>query len=136
MIADVIVDLQYGDCGKGKITHALCARGGYVYVIRYNGGCNAGHTIYHNKQKFITHHIPAGVFFGIKSIIGSGCVVSPKQFFKEIKEIQKQAKAAINDKQAQINDATQPLIENQGSLKKLKELLGKLEGKIEAATDK
>ena len=55
---------------------------------------------------------------------------------QEIKEIQKQAKAAINDKQAQINDATQPLIENQGSLKKLRELLGKLEGKIEAATDK
>ena len=55
---------------------------------------------------------------------------------QEIKEIQKQAKAAINDKQAQINDATQPLIENQGSLKKLKELLGKLEGKIEATTDK
>ena len=55
---------------------------------------------------------------------------------QEIKEIQKQAKAAINDKQAQINDATQPLIENQRSLKKLKELLGKLEGKIEAATDK
>ena len=55
---------------------------------------------------------------------------------QEIKEIQKQAKAAINDKQAQINNATQPLIENQGSLKKLKELLGKLEGKIEAATDK
>ena len=55
---------------------------------------------------------------------------------QEIKEIQKQAKAAINDKQAQINNATQPLIEKQGSLKKLKELLGKLEGKIEAATDK
>ena len=88
MIADVIVDLQYGDCGKGKITHALCARGGYDYVIRYNGGCNAGHTIYHNKRKFVTHHIPAGVFFGIKSIIGSGCVVSPEQFFKEIKELE------------------------------------------------
>ena len=55
---------------------------------------------------------------------------------QEIKEIQEQARAAINDKQAQINNATQPLIENQGSLKKLKELLGKLEGKIEAATDK
>ena len=55
---------------------------------------------------------------------------------QEIKEIQEQAKAAINDKQAQINNATQPLIENQGSLKKLKELLGKLEGTIEVATDK
>ena len=88
MIADVIVDLQYGDCGKGKITHVVCERGGYDYVIRYNGGCNAGPTIYHNKRKFVTHHIPAGVFFGIKSIIGSGCVVSPEQFFKEIKELE------------------------------------------------
>ena len=42
---------------------------------------------------------------------------------QEIKEIQKQAKAAINDKQAQINDATQPLIENQGSLKKTKRVI-------------
>ena len=55
---------------------------------------------------------------------------------QEIKEIQEQAKAAINDKQGQINNATQPIIENQGSLKKLKELLGKLEGKIEAEPNK
>ena len=55
---------------------------------------------------------------------------------QEIKEIQDQAQKAINEKQTQINNATQPIIENQGSLKKLKELLGKLEGKIEAATDK
>ena len=67
MIADVIVDLQYGDCGKGKIAHALCRENDYTHVIRYNGGCNAGHTIYHNGKKFITHHIPCGVFFGIKS---------------------------------------------------------------------
>ena len=88
MIADIIVDLQYGDCGKGKVTHHLCRRGDYTHVIRYNGGCNAGHTIYHNKRKFITHHIPAGVFFGIKSIIGSGCVVFPEQFFKEIQSLE------------------------------------------------
>jgi len=88
MIADIIVDLQYGDCGKGKVTHALCRRGDYTHVIRYNGGCNAGHTIYHNKRKFVTHHIPAGVFFGLKSIIGSGCVVCPEQFFKEIEELE------------------------------------------------
>tara|TARA_R100001510_G_C7630550_1_gene189487 strand:+ start:768 stop:1025 length:258 start_codon:yes stop_codon:yes gene_type:complete len=51
---------------------------------------------------------------------------------QEIKEIQEQAKAAINDKQAQINNATQPILENQGSLKKFTEVLNKLEGKIEA----
>jgi adenylosuccinate synthase len=38
MIADVVVDLQYGDCGKGKIAHALCRQRDYTHVIRYNGG--------------------------------------------------------------------------------------------------
>ena len=88
MIADIIVDLQYGDCGKGKVTHHLCKQGGYTHVVRYNGGCNAGHTIYHEGTKFVTHHIPAGVFFGIKSVIGPGCVVNPEKFFKEIKELE------------------------------------------------
>jgi adenylosuccinate synthase len=87
MIADIIVDLQYGDCAKGKVTHYLCKKGKYTHVLRYNGGCNAGHTIYHKGKKFITHHIPAGTFFGVRSIIGPGCVVSPKQFLKEIKEL-------------------------------------------------
>ena len=88
MIADVVVDLQYGDCGKGKVTHYLCKINDYTHVIRYNGGCNAGHTIYHDGQKVVTHHIPAGVFFGIKSIIGPGCVVDPNQFFEEIKTLE------------------------------------------------
>ena len=51
MLADIVVDLQYGDCGKGKIAHALCRRNKYTHVIRYNGGCNAGHTIYHNGKR-------------------------------------------------------------------------------------
>ena len=88
MIADIIVDLQYGDCGIGKIAHALCRENNYTHVIRYNGGCNAGHTIYHNGEKFITHHIPCGVFFGIKSIIGPGCVVHVDTFLKEIEQLE------------------------------------------------
>lgn len=87
MIADVIVDLQYGDCGKGKVAHHLCKNNKYTHVIRYNGGCNAGHTIYHEGKKFITHHIPCGVFFGIPSIIGPGCVVDPDKFLKEVEEL-------------------------------------------------
>ena len=89
MIADVVVDLQYGDCGKGKVTHYLCKTQDYTHVIRYNGGCNAGHTIYHDGRKVITHHIPAGVFFGVKSIIGPGCVIYPDQFFAELIELEK-----------------------------------------------
>ena len=88
MKADVIVDLQYGDCGKGKVAHHLARTRNYTHVLRYNGGCNAGHTIYHNGKKFITHHVPCGVFFGIKSIIGSGCVVNPQQLLKEIRELE------------------------------------------------
>ena len=87
MLADIVVDLQYGDCGKGKVTHHLCKSGEYTHVIRYNGGCNAGHTIFHNKRKFVTHHIPCGVFFNTKSIIGPGCVLNVEQFFREIKEL-------------------------------------------------
>src|ERR1700690_964973 len=81
---DVIVDLQYGDCGKGKVAHYLSHKNSYTHVLRYNGGANAGHTIFHNGKKFITQQIPAGVFWGIRSVIGPGCVVNPEQFFKEI----------------------------------------------------
>jgi adenylosuccinate synthase len=88
VIADIVVDLQYGDCGKGKVTHHLLKNNNYTHCIRYNGGCNAGHTIFHEGKRYITHHIPAGVFFGVKSIIGSGCVLNPEQFFDEIKELQ------------------------------------------------
>lgn len=85
---DIIVDLQYGDSGKGKVAHFLCKTKKYTHVLRYNGGCNAGHTIFHKGKKFITHHIPAGVFWGVKSIIGPGCVVDPVQFLKEIKMLE------------------------------------------------
>ena len=87
MIADIVVDLQYGDCAKGKVTHHLLKNSKYTHVLRYNGGCNAGHTIFHEGKKFITHHIPAGVFFGVKSIIGPGCVLDPREFMKEISEL-------------------------------------------------
>jgi adenylosuccinate synthase len=86
--ADVIVDLQAGDTGKGKVAHALCKSGEYTHVVRYNGGGNAGHTIYHNGKKFVTHFIPVGVMYGIPSIIGPGCVVNVKSLFDEIQELE------------------------------------------------
>ena len=82
---DVIIGMQHGDEGKGKVTHHLLGSGKYTHCVRYNGGCNAGHTIYHKGMKFVTHHIPAGVFFGVKSIIGPGCVVDIHKFFDEVK---------------------------------------------------
>ena len=84
MKVDVILGLQHGDEGKGKVCHSLLSDSSYTHVLRFNGGGNAGHTIFHNGKKFITHLIPAGVFYGKKSIIGSGCVVNVSKFFEEL----------------------------------------------------
>ena len=86
--ADVIVDLQAGDTGKGKVAHYLAKNGGYTHVVRYNGGGNAGHTVYHNEKKFVTHLVPVGVFYGIKSIIGLGCAINIDKLVKEINELE------------------------------------------------
>lgn len=80
---DIVFGLCWGDEGKGKIVSLLCKQ--YDMVCRYNGGNNAGHTIYVNKIKYKTHLIPSGVFYGIKSIIGPNCVVNVKSFFEELK---------------------------------------------------
>lgn len=90
---DVIVDLQQGDCGKGAVSNYLVENIKYTHVVRYNGSNNAGHSVYVNDKKIITHSIPAGVLHGIKSIIGFGCVLNVDHFFKELKQIQE---AGIN----------------------------------------
>jgi adenylosuccinate synthase len=83
--ADVIVGLQSGDEGKGKIANHLAKSGEYQIVLRYNGGSNAGHTIYHNGTKIVTHQVPAGILHGIPSIIGPGCVVNVAKLREEVK---------------------------------------------------
>lgn len=81
--ADIIVDLQAGDTGKGKIANYL-AKNTYTHIIRYNGGGNAGHTFYHNGKKIVTHSIPLGVIYEKTSIIGPGCVLNVDSLFAEI----------------------------------------------------
>jgi adenylosuccinate synthase len=88
--ADVIVDLQAGDTGKGKVAHHLAASKEYDMVVRYNGGANAGHTVYHNGQKIVTHQVPIGVLHGIRSFIGLGCVVNIPKLVEEIRMLKSQ----------------------------------------------
>ena len=83
MQVDVIIGLSAGDEGKGKITHHLCKSGKYNLVLRGSGGPNAGHTIYHEGKKYVTHLVPAGIFFGIPSLIGPGCVLDLTKLFAE-----------------------------------------------------
>lgn len=82
--ADVIVDLQYGDTGKGKIANYAAASGEYSLLLRYNGGGNAGHTFFIDDQKIVTHQVPLGVFYNIPSIIGPGCVVDVPKLESEL----------------------------------------------------
>jgi adenylosuccinate synthase len=81
---DVIIGMQFGDEGKGKIANQLASTGNYDYVIRFNGGGNAGHTIYLNGQKIVTHLIPCGILHNKVSVIGPGCVLNIDKFFEEL----------------------------------------------------
>ena len=88
LMADAVIGLNFGDEGKGKITHHLLQSSEYTHCIRFNGAHNAGHTIYHNGKKIVTHIIPSGVIRGIRSVIGPGCVVSPTLLKNEIQELE------------------------------------------------
>lgn len=87
---DIVYGASWGDEGKGKITHFLAERKNkdnsnyYDFVARWGGGANAGHTIWHNGTKYATHIVPSGVFFGIPSIIGAGCVLNIDSFYEEL----------------------------------------------------
>ena len=81
---DICCGLSWGDEGKGKIVSQLAKSKYYDFVCRWNGGNNAGHTIYVNNVQYKTHLIPSGVFFNIPSIIGPECVVNIKSFFEEL----------------------------------------------------
>ncbi len=83
-IVDVVIGMQYGDEGKGKIANQMVSTGNYDYVIRFNGGGNAGHTIYLNGEKIVTHLVPCGILHGIPSIIGNGCVINTQKLFDEL----------------------------------------------------
>jgi adenylosuccinate synthase len=83
-VVDVVIGMQYGDEGKGKIANQMAASGEYDYVFRFNGGGNAGHTIYLNGEKIVTHLVPCGILHGIPSVIGNGCVINTQKLFDEL----------------------------------------------------
>ena len=83
----VVVGLQFGDEGKGKITDVLSAKSDYV--VRFQGGDNAGHTVYVGEDKFVLHLLPSGVLqCKGKCIIANGVVVNPKAFLREIGQLE------------------------------------------------
>ncbi len=87
MKADVLLGLQWGDEGKGKVVDVLTPR--YDIVARFQGGPNAGHTLEFDGKKFVLRSIPSGVFQqGQTNVIGSGVVFDPVLFADEARELE------------------------------------------------
>ena len=85
---DILLGLQWGDEGKGKIVDVLTP--GYDVIARFQGGPNAGHSLEFNKIKHILHSIPSGIFHENQmNVVGNGVVIDPVIFKDEITAINK-----------------------------------------------
>jgi adenylosuccinate synthase len=81
-----VLGAQWGDEGKGKIVDMLTPH--FAAVARYQGGHNAGHTVYVDGKKFVLHLIPSGILHaGVTCVIGNGVVIDPQALFKEVDEL-------------------------------------------------
>tara|TARA_B100001057_G_scaffold308441_1_gene308561 strand:+ start:298 stop:1572 length:1275 start_codon:yes stop_codon:yes gene_type:complete len=86
--ADILLGLQWGDEGKGKIVDVLTKK--YDVVARFQGGPNAGHTLEFNNIKHVLHTIPSGIFHpNADNVVGNGVVIDPIIFCSEIDKLQK-----------------------------------------------
>ncbi len=83
---DILLGLQWGDEGKGKIVDALTPE--YDIIVRFQGGPNAGHTLEFENEKYILHTIPSGIFRKDKiNLIGNGLVIDPAVFLEEVQSL-------------------------------------------------
>lgn len=82
----VVVGAQWGDEGKGKLVDVLAERADWV--VRYQGGANAGHTVHIGDKSFVLHQIPSGILHpGVRCAIGNGVVMDPETLFTEVDEL-------------------------------------------------
>jgi len=96
MSVDVLLGLQWGDEGKGKIVDFLAPK--YDLVARFQGGPNAGHTLEFDGIKHVLHQIPSGIFREDKqNIIGNGVVLDPVIFMNEVSQINKKFNISLKD---------------------------------------
>ena len=85
---DVLLGLQWGDEGKGKVVDVLTPH--YDVIARFQGGPNAGHTLEFNGEKYVLRSIPSGIFQGGKiNINGNGVVLAPDLYMAEAQELEK-----------------------------------------------
>ncbi len=85
----ILIGSQWGDEGKGKIVDILSEN--YEYVVRYQGGANAGHTVEIGNKKYVLHLIPSGILRdNVICVIGNGVVLDPKVFIEELELLKTQ----------------------------------------------
>ncbi|WP_417876672.1 adenylosuccinate synthase [Winogradskyella sediminis] len=89
MAVDLLLGLQWGDEGKGKIVDVFTSN--YDIIARFQGGPNAGHTLVFNGKKHVLHTIPSGIFHEDKvNLVGNGVVIDPVIFKKELDKLEEQ----------------------------------------------
>ncbi len=89
MAVDLLLGLQWGDEGKGKIVDVLTSK--YNIIARFQGGPNAGHTLVFNGRKHVLHTIPSGIFHNdATNLVGNGVVIDPVIFKKELDKLEEQ----------------------------------------------
>src|ERR1700755_2655502 len=125
-MVDVILGLQWGDEGKGKIVDYFAPR--YDLIARFQGGPNAGHTLYVNDKKIVLHQIPSGIFHEkTVNLIGNGVVLDPVTLKKECESVA--AFGVDFRKNLYIAQRTHLILPTHRALDKASEML-KGEGKI------
>ena len=127
MTVDVLLGLQWGDEGKGKIVDVLT--NSYDIIARFQGGPNAGHTLEFNGIKHVLHTIPSGVFHKNKiNVIGNGVVIDPIIFKKEIEGLEKFSidlkKSLLISKKAHIILPTHRILDAASEISKGKSKIG------------
>ncbi|MEX0638871.1 MAG: adenylosuccinate synthetase, partial [Balneolaceae bacterium] len=96
MAVRIVIGAQWGDEGKGKVVDLLSKEADYV--VRYQGGANAGHTLKFDDREVVLHLIPSGIFNGdARCVIGNGVVVDPTALVSEIEEVEKMG-TSFNDR--------------------------------------
>ena len=127
MQVDVLLGMQWGDEGKGKIVDVLTPK--YDIIARFQGGPNAGHTLEFDGQKHVLHTIPSGIFHnGKMNLIGNGVVIDPVIFKKEIDNLAKQnvpyQKRLLISRKAHLILPTHRLLDAASELAKGKDKIG------------
>jgi len=127
MAIDVLLGLQWGDEGKGKIVDVLTPE--YDIIARFQGGPNAGHTLEFEGTKHVLHTIPSGIFHkGVKNVVGNGVVIDPVVLKVEIDKLKDKnvdvTESLLISKKAHLILPTHKLLDKASELAKGKEKIG------------